>query len=180
MRLFGNKYRFAVFALPLVLFSLPVMAEEGGDMPQLNVALFPEQIFWLVVTFAALYFLMSVVALPRVAKTQENRRNVIAAEVEAARLANDEAMKMVAASDKALNEARTKAQESVATMIAKVGEEAAAHQATQERELQRIMHRAEADIAVARETALKDMRAGAADLAKEIIAKILHAKGQAA
>ena len=176
MNLFGNKYRVGAFALPLVLLSLPSLAEEvgGSDMPQLNISLFPEQVFWLAVTFTVLYFLMSVIALPRVARTQENRRNVIAAEVEAARLANDKAMEMVAASDKSLKEARAKAQESVSVMIAKVGDEAAAHQATQERELLRIMHRAEADIAVAREAALNDMRAGAADLAKEIVAKILH------
>lgn len=177
MKSFRNKVAFAL-ALPLLLASRPLWAEEAGksdSLPQLDASLFPEQIFWLIVTFAALYCLMAYVALPRVTKTQENRRGIIMAEVEGARLANNQAMAMVASSDKSLQNARLKAQESVSNMIAKVQEEAASHQASQERELQRSLHNAEADIAISREAALKHIDASAVDIAKDIVAKILSA-----
>jgi F-type H+-transporting ATPase subunit b len=175
MNLLRNRYAVLASALPLLLSSVPAWAEEaeGGSLPQLNPALFPEQIFWLILSFALLYVLMSRVALPRVTKTQENRSGILMAEVEAARLANNQAMAMVASSEKALANARLKAQESVSNMIAKVTEEAAAHQAAQERELQRSLHNAEAEIAVIREGALKHVDASAADIAKDIVAKIL-------
>ena len=35
-------------------------------MPQFDIASFPSQIFWLVVTFGILYFVMSKLVLPRV------------------------------------------------------------------------------------------------------------------
>ena len=40
-------------------------AAEAG-MPQLDFSTFPNQIFWLLVTLAVIYFVLSRVALPRI------------------------------------------------------------------------------------------------------------------
>lgn len=165
----------ALLSLGVTLFSLPVRAEEGG-LPQLNTALYPEQLFWLAISFAVLYVLMSSVALPRVAKTQENRKNVIASELEAARLANDAANATVASVDKSLTEARAKAQAHVNEMMFEVANEAATRHAAQEKEISRRLHSAEAEIAVTRDAALASIRASAADLATAVVDKIIGSR----
>jgi len=182
MTLFRDMRGLAVLALPLALVSLPVWAEEGGaekgGLPQLDVSLFPEQIFWLAITFALLYALMAGVALPRVAKTQTNRKQVIATEIEAARAANEKAKLTVASVEKSLAEARNKAREHVNEMLAQVGTETASAQSVQEKELLRQLHRAEADIAVTREAALNAIHSDAADLAAVAVEKLVGFKLQ--
>jgi F-type H+-transporting ATPase subunit b len=178
MRIFKNIRICAACAVPFALASLPVWAEEAagggqGGMPQFDVTLFPSQIFWLVATFAALYLLMAFVALPRVSKTQSNRKTVIAREIETARQANTTAKASVASTEKALAEARDKAQARVGEMLAKVAEEANERRVAQERELVRKLHRAEEDIATSRAAALEKIQANANDLAKAVVDKIL-------
>jgi F-type H+-transporting ATPase subunit b len=170
----------ATAIFPCLLASLPVRAEEGGDkgLPQLDTTLFPEQLFWLAISFGALYLLMSRVALPRVARTQGTRRQVIASELQAAQAASDTAQATSAQVEKSLVEARSKAQASVSEMIAKVAEESAVRQAKQERELSRRLHSAEQEISVTREAALNAVRASAAELAASVIEKVIGTRVQ--
>jgi F-type H+-transporting ATPase subunit b len=175
---------FAATVLPFALLSLPAWAEEAGEgdkggLPQFDASLFPEQIFWLVVSFAVLYLLMAFVALPRVGKTQGNRKRVISAEIETARTANNAAKASVASVEKSLSEARANAQTRVTEMLAKVDEEANAHKVMQEKELLRKLHLAEEDIAVSRTAALEKVRICAADLATAMVDKILSSSARA-
>ncbi|MDR3423782.1 MAG: ATPase [Alphaproteobacteria bacterium] len=184
MRSLRNIRVFAAAVLPFALPSLPAWAEEAGaggqgGLPQFDVSQYPAEIFWLVVTFALLYLLMAGVALPRVARTQESRKKIIASEIEAARAANDAAIATVATVEKSLGEARAKAQASVSAMIAEVNEESTARQAEQERALSRSLHSAEAEIAVMREAALKEIRGCVADLAAAVVGKILGSRERA-
>ncbi len=183
MRFLAHIRTLAALSLPFVLSSLPSLAEEaegeGGGMPQMDLAFFPEQIFWLVVTFATLYALMAFIALPRISKSQSNRKRVISAEIKVAREANDAAKAAVASMDKALAEARENAQSKVGEMLAHVAAEANEHQAAKEKELLRKLHRAEEDIAVSREAAMQQVRDSASELAEVIVGKILGPKGRA-
>jgi len=177
MNLF-RTIRASLAAAPLfALSSLPVRAEEGGGgLPQFDTSYFPEQIFWLLVSIAVFYPLMAFVALPRIARTQKNRSEVISREIESARAANEQAKTSVAETEKALSEAREKAQARVSEMLAEVAEENSKRHAAQDKELQRNLHLAEEDIAISRTAALEDIRASAADFAKAIVDKILDAK----
>jgi F-type H+-transporting ATPase subunit b len=175
MRFFRDMRVSVLLALPVMLSALPVRAEEGG-LPQLDTTLFPEQIFWLAISFSVLYVLMSKVALPRVARTQANRKSVIASELQAAHAANDTAKVTLAAVEKSLNEARAKAQVHVNEMMGDVANEASTRHATQEKEMLRRLHSAEADIAVTRQAALVAVRASAGDLASAVVEKILGSK----
>ena len=49
----------------------------SGVFPPFDPATFPSQLLWLAITFAALYFLMSRVALPRIGSILETRRTRI-------------------------------------------------------------------------------------------------------
>ncbi|MEM6624277.1 MAG: F0F1 ATP synthase subunit B' [Pseudomonadota bacterium] len=86
-------------------------AETGsGGLPQLNVETFPSQIFWLLATLIILYLLMSRIALPRIASVLEERADAIADDLDAAEEFNRKAKEAEAAYDKALADARSKAQ----------------------------------------------------------------------
>jgi len=150
-------------------------ANEGG-LPQFDTTLFPEQLFWLVISFGVLYVLMSRVALPRVVTTKENRKHIISTEIEAAEAASDSAKAAVIAVEKALAAARARAHEHVNGMMVELAAEMLTHQTAQERELKRRLHAAEADIAVTREAALKKVRDSAADLAAAIVSSITGSK----
>ena len=67
-------------------------------MPQLDVSTFLPQIFWLVVTFAALYLIMWKVAVPGVANVLEARQKRIGDNLDKATVELDKAIK--AAHDK--------------------------------------------------------------------------------
>src|SRR5476649_1236400 len=81
-----------------------------GAFPPFNKTTFASQLFWLVIAFTVLYVLMAKVALPRVGGIIESRQKRIADDIAEAgklKLQSDEA---VAAYEKALADARARAQ----------------------------------------------------------------------
>src|SRR5690349_19319731 len=84
--------------------------EGKGQFPPFNPSTFASQLVWLAVAFVVLYVLMARLALPRIGKIIENREGVIKgdlAEAEQLKAQSDEA---VAAYEKALADARNRAQ----------------------------------------------------------------------
>src|SRR5260370_26199969 len=79
-------------------------------MPQLAVPPFPSQIFWIAVFFVVLYLLMSRVALPKIEKIVEERRNRVDGDLDKAGEMKTEAEAVIAAYEKALLDARHQAQ----------------------------------------------------------------------
>ena len=53
-------------------------------MPQLDVSTWPNQIFWLAVTLVAIYFVLTRIALPRIAAVLAERNGTIANDIAAA------------------------------------------------------------------------------------------------
>lgn len=84
-------------------------AGGGGGMPQLNFGDYPPQIVWLVITFVALYFIMSKVAMPAIAGTLEKRQAKIQGDLDAAEKANDDTRALLTAYEKRLADAREEA-----------------------------------------------------------------------
>jgi F-type H+-transporting ATPase subunit b len=173
MRL-GQK--FFVFAAA-ALYALPVMAEQAAEpasegLPQLNPAHFPEQLFWLAVSFALLFLCMQFIALPGVKRTQDKRANVLKADLDAAQAANEAAKATMVQYEKALADARFQAQNTINEIAVQAAKESAARQAEQQKELAKHLADAEAKIAAARDAAIKDVKASAADLAGAIIDRV--------
>ncbi|MCB4379959.1 F0F1 ATP synthase subunit B' [uncultured Tateyamaria sp.] len=131
-------------------------------MPQLNVGTFDNQVFWLLVTLVVIYFVLSRVALPRIAAILAERQGTITNDIAAAEDLKAKAEAAEAAYDKALADARAEAQR-----IA--GETKAAIQA----DLDVAIEKADAEIAAKAaesEKAIADIRAGAQEAVK-VVAK---------
>ena len=60
----------------------PTLSGEKAAFPPFDVATFAGQLFWLAITFAALYWLMSTIALPRVGAILEERASTIARDLD--------------------------------------------------------------------------------------------------
>ncbi|MEM7745197.1 MAG: F0F1 ATP synthase subunit B' [Pseudomonadota bacterium] len=84
-------------------------ADTGGGLPQLNLETYPSQIFWLLVTLVVLYYLLSKIALPRIASVLEERADTIADDLDAAEEYRRKAQEAEAAYEQALADARSKA-----------------------------------------------------------------------
>jgi len=78
-------------------------------MPQLNPHDFTPQIVWLVVTFVALYLVMSKLAIPAISDTLEKRQGAIQRDLDAAEKASEDTRALVAAYEKRLADAREEA-----------------------------------------------------------------------
>jgi F-type H+-transporting ATPase subunit b len=142
-------------------------------MPQLNHFDWGPQILWLLITFGILYLLMVYVALPRIGSVIEARAARIAADLAAADKLRRETEEAIAAYEQALAEARQKAHAIVEEGRTKLKAETAEERARLESELAARGAEAEARIATARNAAMKDVNIVAADVAADIVRRLI-------
>lgn len=146
---------------------------EGPGMPQLNPDYFGPQIFWLVLSFALLYFLMSRVALPRVAGFIEERRDKIADDLDKAANLKKDADTALAAYEEALADARGRAHAITGETREKLKAETDQLRADLESKLAAQASEAEAKIRRAKDAALAHMKPVASEVAAVIVSKLL-------
>ncbi|MCC6598250.1 MAG: hypothetical protein IT559_05635 [Alphaproteobacteria bacterium] len=82
-----------------------------SGLPQMDPTWFPSQIFWLALTFLALYFVFARKILPNLSSTIENRRSQIQGDLDSAQHLKEEAASVRNAYETILNEAREKCTE---------------------------------------------------------------------
>ncbi len=145
---------------------------EGG-FPPFDSHTFPSQLVWLVITFVLLYALMAKWALPRVGKVIDSRQKLIEddlAEADQFKQRSDEA---VAAYEKALAEARARAQAIANETREKQAAAADATRKTLEGELNVKLAEAEKSIAATKQAAMANVRAIAEDAARAIVERLI-------
>ena len=148
---------------------------EGGHQgafPPMDATTFPSQIFWLVIFFALLYLLMSKVALPKMAAVLGRRHKTIEGDLAKASAMKNETVAAVQAYEKALADARAKANAIAAETRAKMNAEMDAERASLEKTLAAKTAEAEAKIAEAKARAMKDVGEVAAETAAEIVVEL--------
>jgi len=166
--------RLETLALALVL-AAPAMAAEKG-MPQLDFSTYPPQLFWLAVTFIALYALMVRVALPRIGGMIEERRSRIASDLDRAQELKDDTDRAIAAYESELAEARGKAHAIVQEKRNELTAEIDGERASLDKEIAAKVMKAEKAIASARDKALGQVGDVAAGLAGDIVAQLAGLK----
>lgn len=151
---------------------LPEAPADAPGMPQLDFSTFPNQIFWLVVTLIVIYFVLTRVALPRIAAVLAERQGAITNDIAAAEELKQKAAEAEQAYEKALAEARSEAQNIAAQAKAEMQAEVEAAMAKADAEIAARTAESEARIAEIREGAAAAVKEVARDTAKEIVAAL--------
>src|SRR5471032_1239933 len=144
-----------------------------GAFPPFNPTTFASQLFWLVIAFVVLYVLMAKVALPRVGGIIENRQKRIADDLAGAASLKAESDAAIAAYEKALADARARAQAIANETRDKQAAAADATRKTLEGELNVKLAEAEKSIAATKQAAMANVRAIAEDAARAIIERLI-------
>jgi len=147
-------------------------AEHAGGLPQLNPATFPTQIFWLALSFIVLYWLLSKKALPVVAEVLEARQKTISDDLNKAAALKEEAEAAMAQVETALADARAQAQAVIAQAVAEIEAANQARQSQVGADIAERLRAAEARIQSAKDEAVANVRDAAADIARDVAAKL--------
>ena len=147
--------------------------EQGRDFPPFDSRNFPSQLLWLALTFIALYLLMARVALPRIGAILEQRRARIADDMAAAQGLKEQSDAAIAAHEKALNEARSRAQALASETRAKAAAEAETKRKQVDAKLSLQVQEADKAIAARRGDAMRNVQGIAADAAGAIIERLI-------
>ncbi len=142
-------------------------------MPQIEIADFAPQLIWLVIAFTFLYVVMSRVALPRIAGVIEERRDKIADDLDRAAEFKKEAEDALAAYEKALADARSRALAIAAKNRDEVKAETQRLRADSDAVIADMMRDAERQIDEAKEAALVNVRDVASEVAAAVAEKML-------
>jgi F-type H+-transporting ATPase subunit b len=144
-----------------------------GGFPPFQSENFPSQLIWLAVTFVLLYALMSRIALPRIAGILADRDKRIAGDIAAANRLKEQSDAAHAAYEKALADARGRAQ---AIANATREQQAAAAEATNkqlEAQLHQRIATAEQSITASRTSAMSNVSGIASDTAASIVERLI-------
>src|SRR5215470_13071086 len=143
-------------------------SEHGSKFPPFDAQTFASQLFWLALIFIALYLLMSRIALPRIGAILEQRRNRIEGDLGEAQRLKGESDAAIAAHEKALADARGRAQVVANETREKAAAAAEARRKDVDAKLNSRIAEAEKTIATTRTAAMTNVHGIATDAAAAI------------
>lgn len=143
-----------------------------GAFPPFDSTHFMSQLIWLAITFGLLYYLMSKVALPRIAGILKDRGDKISSDLGAAKAAQGKAEAAQAEHDKTLADAKAKAQALGQDAHQQLSAEADVKRKALEAELNVKMAAADAQIGEMKAKAMANVDGIARDAAAAIIEQI--------
>src|SRR6516164_10121825 len=147
-------------------------SEHGRGFPPFDSQTFPSQLFWLAIAFIALYLLMSRIALPRIGSILEARRKRVEDDLAEAQRFKDGSDAAIAAHEKALAEARGRAQALANETRANAAAAAEARRKEVDAKLHAHIAEAEKTIAEKRAAAMSNVRNIAGEAAGAIVERL--------
>lgn len=170
MRFLNTK---TTYGLGIVIASaLATSPSYAGGLPQLDVTTFSSQVVWLLITFVALYVLMTKTALPRIGEVLEERQNKIDDNLAKAEELKAQAEAACTAYETSLSDARSKAQTAIREVKDSAASEAAQRQSALNEKLQAQIATSELAIGKARDEALLGIKDVATDVATCVVEKL--------
>jgi F-type H+-transporting ATPase subunit b len=148
-------------------------AEASGAFPPFDPTYMASQLFWLAITFGILYYVMSKVALPRIAGILEDRSMRIAQDLDEANRLKAETDEVIAAYEQELADARAKGNKIANSAKDEAAEAAAKKRADVEAGLDARLAEAETKIAGIRSQALGEVDTIAAETAETIVKSLV-------
>ena len=147
-------------------------SEHGRAFPPFDPQTFASQLFWLALTFIALYLLMSRIALPRIGSILEARRQRVEDDLAEAQRLKDASDAAIAAHEKALADARGRAQALANETREKAAAAADARRKEVDAKLNAHIAEAEKTIAATQSAAMANVRGIASDAAGAIVERL--------
>jgi F-type H+-transporting ATPase subunit b len=168
----------AIVAFLSAVWSAKAFATGPSEpgLPQLDIATWPSQLFWLVVLFGAGYLVMAKMVTPRIGAVLEQRRNALDVDLEKARNASTEATKIRINYESNLEKARGEAAEYARQAAAKAARKADDGETKIAQKLADKVAKAEAKLAAAKNSAVVNLNDVAADAAVEAVAVLTGMK----
>ena len=176
-----NRLTAIVVALPTFMSAkaFAAGASEPG-LPQLDIATWPSQLFWLVVLFGAGYLVMAKIVTPRIGAVLEERRQTVDGDLEKARAASADAAKIRADYESDLEKARIEAAEFAKQAAMEASKKAEAADAKIAKKLADKVGAAEANLAEAKTSAMANLNDVAAEAAMAAVASLAGIKTSSA
>lgn len=144
-----------------------------GVFPPFDATTFPSQLLWLAITFAALYFVMKRVALPRIGEILEERRDRIEGDLAEAERLRQKTDQAIASYEAALAEARSNAHKIAEAARAENKTKLDAARSKVEANLTKKVTEAEARIAATKTEALGHVDEIATETAQAVVAQLV-------
>lgn len=151
---------------------VPASGGHGGGFPPFDSHTFGSQLFWLAIAFGALYVLMAKVALPRVAAILEERGRRVSEDLDEAAKLKAQTDDAIMAYEKALADAKARAQSIAAETRDKLAAETDVRRKALEADLNAKLAAAEQQIVDGKAKAMQNVRGIAVDAAGAIVARI--------
>ncbi|MCO4053280.1 MAG: F0F1 ATP synthase subunit B' [Bosea sp.] len=151
---------------------VPGGAPAGPGFPPFKTETFASQLLWLAIFFGLLYWLVSKVFAPRLSEVIEGRASRIARDLDEAAAARTRAQEAGVAYEKALAEARNRAQAIAQDKRAEVNAAVEARRAALEHDLSAKLGAAEAQITASKDKAMASVAGIAAEAAAAIVQRL--------
>ena len=138
-------------------------------MPQLDFSTFLPQIFWLFISLSFLYIVLSRYALPRVSDVIEERKDIIAQDIDSAKEYSEESEKAIEELNLKLSEAKTSSQNLINKSIQDIKEDSEIKKSSLINKINNEISEAEGEIKEKKETALAEISSISESLAIEML-----------
>jgi F-type H+-transporting ATPase subunit b len=147
-------------------------APGGHTFPPFDRETFPSQLFWLAICFVALYLITARLVQPRVSGIIEGRRKQVSGDLAEASRFKSESEQALAAYEKALADARTRAQTIASETRDRLQAEAERNRKALEGQLNARLADAEKQIAATKNAAMANVRGIATEAAAAIVTRL--------
>ena len=156
-----------------LFFFKEVFAAESGGMPQLNPEFWVSQIFWLTLTFAILYIILSKLILPKISSNLELRKSQIQDNIEAADKRRESSEAKLKEYDNIVLKSKSDAKNILGDAKENALKEINAKRETIEKQIDEEIEKAEQEINVLKKSAPKKINRIAKEMASEILKKLI-------
>jgi len=161
---------------PLFYAPIGVIAPSLAFAAGVDIATWPNQLFWLLITFAILFLLMNYVVTPRISVVLESRRDKIAGDLEKAKEADSDAKAMQVTYENALASARADASDKAQAATKAANDKVAAAEAEMAKKLAKKLATAEKKLATMRDEAMANLNDVATEVAQETVQQLIGVK----
>ena len=149
-------------------------AEEAAGLPQLDITTWPNQLFWLVVTFTIGYIMIARIITPKISRVIDARQHAIADDLKSAKDASMQAAIFRSEYETALATARETATQTHAKVIAEAKAEAEAEEGALSAKLAKKIKTAETKLSKKRDEVLENLDMLASEVAVDAIKAVIN------